>query len=726
MRRIGAAAALLLTGAGLSLGLNPGARADDAPAARTPSPYPPAPRGDVIDTYHGTAVPDPYRWLEELDSPATRAWIEAENRVTDAYLAAVPSKGAIQARLTKLWNYAKYSPPIEQGGRYFYRYNSGLQNQPVLYVTTSLSTPATPLIDPNTLSKEGTTALQSAIPSKDGTRLAYALAEAGSDWITWKVRDVATGQDTSDVVRWSKFSEAAWTPDGSGFFYGRFPEPQPGADLKAANFHQKVYFHKLGTPQDADQLVWKDDAHQDWRADARVSDDSRYLILTLGKGTDEKHKVLYRPLAEAQAAPTFLVGDFDHEYTYLDNDGPVFWFLTDRNASRRRVIAIDTRKPAEADWVEIIPEAAETLQAVHRVGDRFIGLYLKDARSQVKVFSLAGKLVSEVELPGLGTVTGFEGDRDDTETFYAFTSYTRPTTVYRYDLKSGQSTVFKAPELGFDPDAFETRQVFYTSKDGTRIPMFLSHKKGLQPTADTPCLLYGYGGFNIPLTPDFRNPAHLVWMELGGIYAVANLRGGGEYGEAWHQAGTKLKKQNVFDDFIAAAQWLIDQKLTSTPKLAIEGRSNGGLLVGACLTQRPDLYGAALPGVGVLDMLRFHKFTIGWAWIDDFGSSDDSAEFKALRAYSPLHNIKPGTCYPPTLITTADHDDRVYPAHSFKFAAALQAAQACDNPTLIRIETNAGHGAGKPTAKLIEDTTDKLSFLVRALKLDVDPARLGH
>ncbi len=696
----------------MSAGFVPGA---DGPKDQERSfDYPQARRGEVVDDYHGTKVADPYRWLEELDSAETRAWVEAENRITNAYLESIPQRSAIKERLTKLWDYEKYTTPFEEGGQYFYGYNTGLQNQNVLYTTASLGGDARILIDPNTLSEDGTVALAGLSVSDDGKLLAYALAEAGSDWITWKVRDVETGQDRDDAIRWSKFSGAEWTKDGRGFFYGRFPAPEEGSDLKAANYFQQVYYHRLGTPQTDDRLVWKDDEHKDWRADVTVTDDGQFLIFTLGKGTDDKYRILFRPADEPDAEPMHLVGNFDHEYTFIDNDGPVFWFQTDQDAPRGRVLAIDTRKPAEEHWKELIPQAEETLETVHRVGDKLIATYLKDAASAVRVFDLAGHLKDTVKLPGLGTVSGFGGDRDNKETFYAFTSFTRPTTIYRYDVTTGESTLFKAPKVDFDPDDYVTSQVFYESKDGTKIPMFLSHRKDLEIDEQTPCLLYGYGGFNIPITPGF-SVTNLVWMERGGLYAVANLRGGGEYGEDWHQAGTKLNKQNVFDDFVAAAEWLIHNGKTSTPKLAIEGRSNGGLLVGACLTQRPDLYGATLPGVGVMDMLRFHKFTIGWAWTDDYGSSDDPEQFAAIHRYSPLHNLKPGTCYPPTLITTADHDDRVFPAHSFKFAATMQTAQSCDNPVLIRIETRAGHGAGKPTAKIIEEAADKLAFLVKEL-----------
>jgi prolyl oligopeptidase len=679
-----------------------------------PSGYPEAPRSDTVDDYHGRRIADPYRPLEDPDSPATRAWLEAENQITFRFLASIPQRESIRKRLTALWDYEKYSPPRQEGGRYFYSYNTGLQNQSVLYSSASIDGRATVLLDPNTLSVDGTVALSGLAVSKDGRLVAYGIAAAGSDWNEWKVRDVETSHDFPDVIRWVKFSDAEWSPDGRGFYYGRFPEPRAGDDLKGANYDQKVYYHRLGAPQADDNLVWEDATHKDWRAIPKVTDDARYLILTLEKGTDAKYRVLYRPLDQPDAAPTHLVGDFEAEYDFIDNDGPIFWFKTNKDAPRGKVVAIDTRNPEPSHWTELIPEAADTLEQVTAVGDSFLAVYLKDAHTAVRVFDLRGRHIRDVEFPGLGTASGFAGKRADKETFYSFTSFTMPATIYRYEVASGSSTQWRRPKLQFDPNDYETTQVFYKSKDGAQVPMFLNQKKGLKRDATTPTLLYGYGGFSASLTPSF-SPSVLAWMEMGGLYAQPNLRGGGEYGEEWHQAGTKLKKQNVFDDFIAAAEWLISNGYTSRPKLAIAGGSNGGLLVGACMTQRPELYGAALPAVGVMDMLRFHIFTIGWAWVDDYGSSDDPEQFRALAAYSPLHNIRPGTCYPPTLITTADHDDRVVPAHSFKFAAALQAAQSCDHPALIRIETRAGHGTGKPTSKLIEEAADKWAFLVKVL-----------
>jgi prolyl oligopeptidase len=570
------------------------------------------------------------------------------------------------------------------------------------------------LLDPNLLSPDGTAALGGYDFSDDGNLMAYGVANAGSDWQEWRVRDVRTGKDLEGVIKWVKFSAASWTKDGKGFYYSRYDEPKPGEQLKGVNYFQKMYFHRLGTPQGEDKLIYDRPDHKDWGFHGAVTDDGNYLIISVSQGTDTRNRVYYKDLRLAESKVVELLNDFDASYGFVDNDGPLFWFRTDLAAPRGRLIAIDITKPQRDHWKEVIPQAAETLRSVNLLNDQFVVDFLKDAHSQVKIFSLNGRFLRELELPGLGTVAGFAGKRSDTETFYSFTSFTVPGTIYRYDLKSGQSTVFREPKVDFNPAEFETKQVFYKSKDGTRVPMFITSRKGLKLDGTNPTLLYGYGGFDISITPSF-SVSRLVWLQMGGIYAVANLRGGGEYGEDWHQAGMKLKKQNVFDDFIGAAEWLIANKYTSTPKLAIEGRSNGGLLVGACLTQRPDLFGAALPGVGVMDMLRFHKFTIGWAWTSDYGSADDPEEFKALAAYSPLQNLKPGVKYPATFITTGDHDDRVVPAHSFKFAARLQQCQAGTQPTLIRIETRAGHGAGKPTAKLIEESADQLAFLEKAL-----------
>ena len=690
---------------------------DPADDAKRGFDYPKAAKADVVDDYHGTKVADPYRWLEDPDSDETKAWVKAENEITSAYLKAIPARDAIQKRITQLWDYEKFGAPSKEGGRYFFARNSGLQNQSVIYTARSLDAEPTVLIDPNTLTSDGTVALSGLVPSHDGKLLAYGLSAAGSDWQQWKVRDIETGKDLEDTLDWIKYSRASWTADSQGFYYGRFPESKAGKDLKGANYFQKLYYHKIGDKQAGDTLVYERNDEKEWQFSGDVTDDGRYLIIRVSKGTDHKYRILHQDLKNAESKPIELINNFEHEYDFIDNDGPVFWFKTDNAAPRGRVIAIDTRDPAPEKWKEVIPQAPETLGNVGAVGGRFLASYLKDAQTQVKVFGLDGKFVRSVEFPGIGTAAGFGGKRSENETFYSFTSYTTPPTVYRYDAATGESTVYKKPKVDFDPSDYVSEQVFYSSKDGTKIPMFISHKKGVKLDGKNPAYLYGYGGFNISLTPSF-SPLNVVWMEMGGIHAVPNLRGGGEYGEEWHKAGTKLSKQNVFDDFIAAAEYLIDHKYTSTPKLAIAGGSNGGLLVGACLTQRPDLFGAALPAVGVMDMLRFHKFTIGWAWIDDFGSSDNPAEFAALKAYSPLHNLRPGTSYPPTLVTTADHDDRVFPAHSFKFAATLQADQAGEAPVLIRIETKAGHGAGKPTTKIIEEAADRWAFLVKSLGME--------
>jgi len=680
--------------------------------------YPSAPQSDTVDDYHGTKVPDPYRPLEDPDAEVTRAWVEAENKVTFAFLEGIPARQQLRDRLTKLWDFEKFTVPFHEGGRYFYTRNSGLQNQNVVYWATSLDAEAKVLIDPNTLTADGTVALAGMSISRDGKRAAYALADAGSDWITWRVRDVDTGRDLDDVIKWSKFSGAAWTKDGKGFYYGRYPEPKPGEDLRASNYFQKLYYHVLGTPQSADKLIYERPDEKEWKFGAAVTDDGKYLVITVDKSTDDRNRVLYQQLDKPDAPIVELIDNFEAGYELIDNDGSVLLFKTNNDAPRGRVIAIDVNKPEPANWRQVIPQADETISSVSLVGDRYFVSYLKDAHTQVRIFAFDGKPAGEVAFPGLGTATGFTGRRSDKETFYSYASFTTPATIFRYEVAGGKSSIFRKPKTAFNSDDYTTEQVFYSSKDGTQIPMFISYKKGLKRDGTAQTYLFGYGGFNIALTPAFSVP-NLVWMEMGGVFALPNLRGGGEYGEAWHKAGTKLSKQNVFDDFIAAAEWLIAHKYTSTPKLAIGGGSNGGLLVGACLTQRPELYGAALPAVGVLDMLRFHKFTIGHAWVDDYGSSDNADEFKALLKYSPLHAIRRGTCYPPTMITTADHDDRVVPAHSFKFAATLQAAQGCDNPILIRIETRAGHGAGKPTAKIIEEAADKWAFLSKVLKVKV-------
>ncbi len=688
-------------------------------SASSPIVYPPSKKVEQVDDYHGVKVADPYRWLEDADSPETKAWVEAQNKVTFGFLESIPERARLRERLTQLWNYEKFGVPFREGDRYFFTRNDGLQNQSVLYVGRTPDDPqARVLLDPNTLSADGTVALTNYAVSDDGKLLAYGLATAGSDWNEWRVRNVETGEDLPDRLQWVKFSGASWTKDGKGFFYSRYDEPKEGNLLQSTNYYQKLYYHRVGTPQSEDELVYERRDHKEWGFGGYVTDDGRYLGIVVTMGTSPKNLFFYKDLTNPEAKVVELVPDFIADFTPVGNDGTTFYFRTDWEAPRGRLIAIDATRPERANWREIIPQSRDTLEAVRWVGGRFIALYLSDAKTQVRMFDREGKFVQEIALPGIGTAVGFGGKPDATETFYAFTSFTQPTSIYRYDFTTGKSTLLRQPKLAFDPGAYITQQVFYRSKDGTRIPMFIVHRKGLKRDGKNPTLLYGYGGFNISLTPSF-SPARIAWLEMGGVLAIPNLRGGGEYGEEWHQAGTKLKKQNVFDDFIAAAEWLIREKYTQPARLAIQGGSNGGLLVGACMTQRPELFGAALPAVGVLDMLRFNKFTIGWAWESDYGSPQNPEEFKALYAYSPLHNLKPGTRYPATLITTADHDDRVVPAHSFKFAAALQAAHKGDAPVLIRIETKAGHGAGKPTSKLIEETADVWAFLVKTFQMTV-------
>jgi prolyl oligopeptidase len=691
-------------------------------AAQAPAPsYPPARKSDVVDDYHGTKVADPYRWLEDPDAPETRAWIEAENQLTQGYLAQIPQREAIRRRLTTLWNYPKYGAPFHKAGRYFFFKNDGLQNQSVLYKQTSLAADPETLLDPNLLSQDGTVALSTLAVSEDGGLVAYGTSASGSDWEEFRVRDVATGRDLPDHLKWIKFSGASWTKDGAGFFYSRYPEPTAQA-LTAVNRFQRVYYHRLGGDQTSDALVYERPDQPDWGMNAEVTDDGRYAVLSVWLGTDRRNRVYYLDLKDArrpsvQGQVVRLLDDFDASYSFVGNDGPVFYLLTDLDAPRKRVIAIDVRQPERAHWRELIPQGDDVIESVQIIHDTFVATYLHDAHSRLRLCGLDGRFLKDLELPTLGSVGTVSGERKDDAMFYAFTSFLYPTTIFRYDFPSGATSVFKAPTIDFDPSGYETEQVFYHSKDGTRVPMFITHKKGLKRDGTNPTYLYGYGGFRISLTPSF-SVATLVWLEMGGVYAVPNLRGGGEYGEEWHQAGMHDKKQNVFDDFIAAAEYLIREGYTSTAKLAIAGGSNGGLLVGAAMTQRPDLFGAALPAVGVMDMLRFHKFTIGWAWVTDYGSADSAAQFPYLYKYSPLHNLRPGTSYPATLITTADHDDRVVPGHSFKFAATLQAAQAGPRPVLIEIETKAGHGAGKPTSKIIEEQADRFGFLVKNLAVE--------
>jgi prolyl oligopeptidase len=683
----------------------------------TPLVYPKAKTVDQVDDYHGVKVADPYRWLEDTDSVDTHAWVEAENKLTFSYLEQIPYRGAIRDRMTKLWNYERFSVPAQQGGRYFFEHNDGLQNQNVLLVADSLNATPRVLLDPNTLSADGTVALAGTAITDDGKLMAYGTAVSGSDWMEWHVRDVDTGKDLPDLLKWVKFSGASWTKDGKGFFYSRYDEPKDAA-LREANYFQKLYYHRVGTSQAEDKLIYERPDNKELGFSGAVSDDGKYLVISVWQGTSPKNRLYYKDLTKPDSQVVRLLDDFDAQYVFVDNDGPIFWIQTDLEAPRGRLIAIDTTHPERTNWKTVVPQGKDKLEGSTTIDNTFMLSYLKDANTEVRVYDLKGKFLHNVDLPGIGTAQGFSGKRKDKETFYAFTSFISPTTIYRYDPEAGKSSVFRKPKVDFDATQFETKQVFYKSKDGTRVPMFLTYKKGIKLDGRNPTLLYAYGGFDISLTPAFSVP-NLVWLEMGGVYAQPNLRGGGEYGEEWHLAGTKAHKQNVFDDFIAAAEWLIANKYTSTPKLAIRGASNGGLLIGACVTQRPDLFGATLPHVGVMDMLRFQKFTIGWAWTSDYGSSDNPEDFKYLYAYSPLQNLKPGTKYPPTLIATADHDDRVVPGHSFKFAATMQADQAGPAPILIRIQTKAGHGAGKPISKIIEETADEWAFVAHNLNMNV-------
>ena len=694
-------------------------------AVAKPPAYPPARTVPHVDDYHGTKVADPYRWMEALDAPELRAWVEAQNRMAQPLLEAIPARKGLVERLTALWNFERYQVPFEEGGHYFFRKNDGLQAQDVLYVMDRWGGEPRVLIDPNGLSKDGTIALGQVVPSPDGRWLGYSVQDGGTDWRTWALRDVATGTDAAEVLRYTKFTEVSWTRDGKGFYYSRYPVG-PGAEAGDDGKPVAIWFHTVGTPQSADRAVY-DLGHATREPYGSVTEDGRFLVVSVFDGY-EKSALHFLPLDPTSAdhpegAPVALLDRWDALYTFLGNEGPVFYVQTTKDAPRSRVVAIDTRKPSPDEWRTVVPEAAEPLDVATLVGGRIVAQYLKDARSVVKVFDTGGRLEREVALPGIGTASGFGGHFGRPETFFSFTSFTQPIAVYRYDVQSGESTLFRQARVAADLSAYETRQVFFASKDGTKVPMFIVHKKGLVLDGNNPTLLYGYGGFNSSETP-WYSTARLVWLERGGVWALANLRGGGEYGEAWHLAGTKLKKQNVFDDFIAAAETLIRERYTSPKRLAIQGGSNGGLLIGAVMNQRPDLFGAALPAVGVMDMLRYHTASANARqWSSDYGLSEDPSEFKALYAYSPYHNIKDGTCYPPTLVTTAERDDRVVPWHSFKYAARLQHAQGCDHPILIRVETRAGHGAGKPTWMQIEDVADQWAFLIRALGVEGGEAK---
>lgn len=685
--------------------------------AQTRINYPETRKMDTIDDYFGTKVADPYRWLEDDNSDETKAWVTAQNKVTFGYLNQIPERAHLRERLTELWNYERYGAPFKRAGKYFYFKNNGLQNQSVLYVTTDLREAGRVLLDPNTLDAAGTTALSGLSISEDGKTLAYGIAVAGSDWQEWNFMDIATGKRLPDVLKDIKFSGVSWLADGSGVYYSRYPEADSKGRLSAQNLFQKLYFHRMGTNQSEDKLVYErpEDGQKFVRGD--VTDDGKWLLINVGRGTAPMNMVYLKDLTNPGAEIIPVIDELVADYTYVANIGSVFYFRTDRNAPLGKIVSVDVRAAKKA-WRDVIAQKKETLEGASMLDGKLVANYLKDAYTQVRIHDRNGRFLRNLQLPGIGAASGFGGRVEDKETFYTFATFNSPPVIYRYNMTTGRSSVFRKPEVKFDPNSFETKQVFYTSKDGTRVPMFIVHKKGLKLDGNNPTMLYGYGGFSISMTPSF-SVSRMVWMENGGIFAMPNIRGGAEYGEEWHEAGTKLKKQNVFDDFIAAAEYLIANKYTQPSKLAISGGSNGGLLVGAVLNQRPELFGAALPAVGVMDMLRFHKFTIGRAWTSDYGSSENPEEFKALFAYSPVHNIRRDVRYPAVLVTTADHDDRVVPAHSFKYAATLQASQIGDAPVLIRIETNAGHGAGKPTSKQIEEAADVYGFLIKTLGMKI-------
>jgi len=691
---------------------------EPSPVAFDRPAYPEAKQVDITDDYHGTIVADPYRWLEDdvRESEAVSSWVEAENAVTFAYLDTIEERAAIHTRMKELWDYERFSLPVKEGGRYFYSYNDGLQNQDVIYTLADLDAEAELLIDPNTWSEDGTVALASYFPSPDGKYVAFLVQDGGSDWRVGKVMNVETGEELTDRLDWLKFTGLSWAGDSSGFYYSRYPATSEEEKFQSLNTDMMVYYHQLGTAQDQDRVVYAIPDHPDWGPRASVTDDGKHLVITISVGTDDRYSIVHQDLTDPDSEPVTIIEGFDYDYSFVGNIGDDLYFRTNDGAPRNRLIVINAKQPGREHWREVIAQSDDVLDDVNLVGGKIVTTYMQDAKTVVRVMDLEGNEAGTVELPGIGTASGFGGKFDDAETFFTFSSFNSPATISRLDVASGAVEVFKAPDVAMNPEDYIVKQVFYSSADGTRVPMFIAHRRDVVPDGNTPTMLYGYGGFNISMTPSYST-TRLTWMDMGGIYAVANLRGGGEYGEEWHQAGTKLNKQNVFDDFIAAAEFLINEGYTRPEKLAIFGGSNGGLLVGAVVNQRPDLFGAAIPAVGVMDMLRFHNFTAGRFWTDDYGSSDNPEEFEALLKYSPYHNIKEGTAYPAIMVTTADTDDRVVPGHSFKYAAALQEAQAGDAPVLIRIETRAGHGAGVPTDKVIANYSDNWAFLLENLKM---------
>lgn len=686
-----------------------------------PIAYPETKRVDVTDESFGQKVADPYRWLENdvRNDKEVAAWVEAQNKLTDAYLAALPGRDAFRSRIKQLFDYERFEAPTRKGGHYFYSHNTGLQNQSVLWVRDSLNGPGRVLIDPNSWAKDGATALSEWVPSEDGKLLVYGIQDGGSDWRTVKVLDVATGKTLDDEVKWMKFSNLAWAKDGSGFYYSRFPAPAEGQAFQQLNENQSVYFHKIDTPQSADRLIYSTPETPKRGHFVQVTDDGSWLVITTSEGTDDRYEITLLDLKTAGAKPRKLIAGLENRWSLAGNVGTRFYWTTNKGAPKLKVVTMDVAA-ANPVALELIPEDKATLEGAGIVGGQLLVSYMVDAKDEMRRYSLDGKLLGKVATPGIGSIAGSSGDADNSEMFYSFTSFNMPKTVYRYDVKTGESTVWAQPKVAFDPAKYGVEQRFFTSKDGTRVPMFIVKRKDV--TGPAPTLLWGYGGFNVSYGPAF-SASRVAWMEQGGVFVLANIRGGGEYGKAWHNGGRLANKQNTFDDFIGAGEYLIAQGITSKDGLAIQGGSNGGLLVGAVVNQRPDLFAAALPAVGVMDMLRFDRWTAGRYWVDDYGHPSKEADWKVLRGYSPYHNIASGKTYPAILATTADTDDRVVPGHTFKYTAALQAADIGPKPHLVRIETRAGHGSGKPTDKVIEETSDLWAFAAKWTGLDVKPVR---
>jgi prolyl oligopeptidase len=679
----------------------------------SPFLYPTTAKGDVIDTYHGTEIPDPYRWLEDDMSEETAAWVKAQNELTYSYLETIPFREALRERMTEIWDYPKMGTPNKEGDYYFYSYNTGLQNQSIIYLKRDMESKGQVFLDPNTFSEDGTVALSGYSISNDHKYMAYGISRGGSDWREFYVKDVESGKQLDDHLEWIKFSGISWFKDG--FFYTRYPKPEEGDELKAANMNASIYYHSIGNPQSQDLLIHQDETHPEWGFGMSVTEDEKYMVLTVTESTSG-NAIAFKKAGMDETPFTWLDRDFDNDYSLVGSQGQLLFVLTNHKAPRYKLIAIDVANPDPSNWMDIVPEHKENvLESATLAGGKIICTYVQDAYHTAAVYELDGSMLHEVSLPGIGSLGGFSSKMEDNTAFYSFSSFNYPSTIFTYNVAENISELYYSPEVDFDADAYETKQVFYTSKDGTKVPMFIVHKKGLELNGSNPTLLYGYGGFNISMSPSFST-TRAVWLEQGGVFALANIRGGGEYGEEWHRAGTVLQKQNVFDDFIAAAEFLIEEKYTSNKRLAIYGGSNGGLLIGAVVNQRPELFAAAVPMVGVMDMLRFHKFTIGRYWTVDYGSSEDPEEFEYLLAYSPLHNISSEKDYPAILVTTGDHDDRVVPAHSFKYAATLQEKYSGINPVMIRINTDAGHGAGKPTDMVIREYSDVWAFLFKNLE----------